>query len=107
MAAVAPDRYVTLSISESGGGLEADALSRVFEAEQRPAAPNLLGGSEGNLPLASVYRLVQRAGGDLSVELEPGRGSTFTLFLPRGAEAPAEPAPAGVPAEAPPPPAGH
>jgi GAF domain-containing protein len=107
MAAVAPDRYVTLSISESGGGLEADALSRVFEAEQGPVAPNLLGGSEGNLPLASVYRLVQRAGGDLSVELEPGRGSTFTLFLPRGPEAPAEPAPArtAVPAAAPP--AGH
>jgi signal transduction histidine kinase len=106
MAAVAPDRYVTLSISESGGGLEADALSRVFEAEQRPAAPNLLGGSEGNLPLASVYRLVQRAGGDLSVELEPGRGSTFTLFLPRGPEAPEPASPrAAVPAAAPP--AGH
>jgi GAF domain-containing protein len=107
MAAVAPDRYVTLSISESGGGLEADALSRVFEAEQLPAAPNLLGGSEGNLPLASVYRLVQRAGGDLSVAVEPGRGSTFTLFLPRGPEAPAEPAPAVGAAPAAAPPAGH
>jgi signal transduction histidine kinase len=38
--------------------------------------------ADGRLPLATVYRLLQRCGGDLSVSVEPGRGTDFTLFLP-------------------------
>jgi hypothetical protein len=33
-----------------------------------------------------VYRVLQICGGDLSVKVEPGRGSTFTVFLPRARE---------------------
>jgi hypothetical protein len=77
---VAPNRYVTLCVRETGGQVDADALSRLFEREPDPgdgdaAAPGLLS-------LAVLYRMLQRVGGDLSVELEPGRGSTFTVFLP-------------------------
>jgi hypothetical protein len=33
-----------------------------------------------------VYRILQICGGDLSVEIEPGSGSTFTVYLPRARE---------------------
>ncbi len=83
--AVAPARYVTLSVSESSGGLDSDALARAFDNEPSSAAdvsPEI----DGGIPLATVYRMLQRAGGDLSVEVEPGRGSRFTIFLPLASE---------------------
>jgi hypothetical protein len=87
--AVAPNHYVTLSVTASGEGIDAETLSRAFE----PSAAEAKGGSEWNLrdrvPLETIYRLLQRCGGDLSLEVEPGKGSTFTVFLPRAdAEAP-------------------
>lgn len=80
LPAVEPARYVTLSVSESSGGLDADALTRAFDAD--PAAGGGVGELDGGIPLSTIYRMLQRAGGDLSVEAEPGRGSRFTLFLP-------------------------
>jgi signal transduction histidine kinase len=83
LPAVAPDRYVTISFRDNGVEPDAEALSRLFdpapvEAEQ----PR----SDGRLPLSTVYRVLQICGGDLSVKVEPGRGSTFTVFLPRARE---------------------
>jgi signal transduction histidine kinase len=77
---VAPSRYVTLCVRETGGRVDGDALSRIFERE--PAAGDGDAAAPGLLSLAVLYRMLQRVGGDLSVELEPGRGSTFTVFLP-------------------------
>ena len=74
--ALEPNRYVTLSVRDTGRAIDAGALARVFE----PSAPGA--DSEGRLPLATVYRLLQRCGGDLSVNVEPGRGTDFTVFLP-------------------------
>ena len=76
--ALEPNRYVTLSVRDTGRAIDAGALARVFE----PPAPGA--DSEGRLPLATVYRLLQRCGGDLSVNVEPGRGTDFTVFLPLG-----------------------
>ncbi|MFI5217037.1 MAG: ATP-binding protein [Candidatus Limnocylindria bacterium] len=85
-----PNRYVTLSVRDTGSALDAGALARVFE----PPAPGAE--TEGRLPLATVYRLLQRCGGDLSVSAEPGRGTDFTVFLPLADAAPT-PAPAPAP----------
>jgi len=71
-----PNRYVTLSVRDTGKALDAAALTRVFEPAGEATA------SEERLPLATVYRLLQRCGGDLSVNVEPGRGTDFTVFLP-------------------------
>ena len=84
MPAREPNRYVTLSVRDTGKSPDADALARVFEPA--PAGAE----TEGRLPLATVYRLLQRCGGDLSVNVEPGRGTDFTVFLPL-AEAAAPP----------------
>lgn len=72
-----PNRYVTLTVRDTGNALDASALARVFE----PPLPGAQD-AEDRLPLATVYRLLQRCGGDLSVSAEPGRGTDFTLFLP-------------------------
>jgi len=83
MPAVAPDRYVTISFRDSGPEPDANALSRLFD----PAAGSCEQPSvDGSLALSTVYRVLQICGGDLSVKVEPGRGSTFTVFLPHSRE---------------------
>jgi len=83
MPAIAPDRYVTISFRDSGPELDANALSRLFD----PAAGDCERPSvDGRLALSTVYRALQICGGDLSVKVEPGYGSTFTVFLPRARE---------------------
>jgi hypothetical protein len=89
--ALVPNRYVTLTVRDTGSALDAGALARVFE----PPPPGA--DAEGRLPLATVYRLLQRCGDDLSVSVEPGRGTDFTVFLPL-ADAVAAPAPTPAPA---------
>ncbi len=81
MSVTAPDRYVTLSVRDTGNGIDADTLARVFE----PAENGTIGNGEvvERLHVSTVYRILQRSGGDLSVAVEPGRGTTFTVFLRR------------------------
>jgi hypothetical protein len=82
MPAVAPNRYVTLSVSDTGSGTDRDTLSQIF-APSEPSDDPLSASDPGNrLSLPAVYRVLQRCGGDLSVDVEPGHGSTFTVFLP-------------------------
>jgi GAF domain-containing protein len=98
MPALAPDRYVTLSFTDSGEEPDAEALSRLFD--RAPAGAEQTS-SEDRLALSTVYRVLQICGGDLSVKVEPGHGSTFTVYLPRAREqvrAPRKPAPALAPA---------
>jgi hypothetical protein len=97
MPALAPDRYVTLSFIDSGTEPDADALSRLFDRTPIDAEKS---GGDDRLALSTVYRVLQICGGDLSVKIEPGCGSTLTVFLPRAHEqvrASRQPAPALAP----------
>jgi hypothetical protein len=85
LPAVEPDRYVTVTVSDTGNGIDADALARVFEPSANGAARNA---ADAPLSLPTVYRVLQRAGGDLSVDVEPGHRTTFTVFLRRAGDAP-------------------
>jgi signal transduction histidine kinase len=91
-----PHRFVTLAVSDTSSGVDADALAHVFDAppEQEGRGEPL---AAGRLTLASVYRILHRCGGDLSVDVDP-----FTVFLPARDERASAPR---VPAPAPPPPA--
>jgi hypothetical protein len=96
--ALAPDRYVTLSFTDSGREPDADALSRLFDRAPVDAEQP---SENDKLALSTVYRVLQICGGDLSVKIEPGCGSTFTVYLPRAREqvrAPRKAAPALAPA---------
>jgi hypothetical protein len=85
LPAVEPDHYVTVTVSDTGNGIDVDALARAFEPPLTGASRNA---ADAPLSLPMVYRALQRAGGDLSVEVEPGHRTTFTVFLRRADDAP-------------------
>jgi len=81
-AAVTPSA-VELSVADSGPGIEAKHLPRLFERFYRVDAGRSrdLGGT--GLGLSIVKHLVEAMGGAVRVASSPGQGSTFTLSLPR------------------------
>lgn len=89
-----------VSVSDTGIGLSAKHCRRLFDAFQQatPSHSREFGGS--GLGLSICRQLVEQMGGEISVESEPGRGSTFTFTLPLagepGTERPAELQLAGV-----------
>lgn len=77
------DGRVRIAVVDQGIGIEAAALPRVFERFYRvdPARSRNTGGT--GLGLSIVKHVAQDHGGEVTVWSQPGRGSTFTLHLPR------------------------
>jgi two-component system phosphate regulon sensor histidine kinase PhoR len=77
------DAWVRVAVRDTGIGIPEADLGRIFERFYRVdrARSRALGGT--GLGLAIVKHLVQSLGGEISVESEPGRGSTFSFGLPR------------------------
>ncbi len=73
--------WATVVVSDEGIGIPAEDLPYVFEPFTRGG--NVVGRISGTgIGLASAQRIVQRHGGTLTVESEPGKGSVFTMRLP-------------------------
>jgi signal transduction histidine kinase len=79
-----PGTWVALQVVDSGVGIAASDLERIFdEFEQVNAGPRGDSMQRGTgLGLAISRRLARLLGGEISVESEIGRGSTFTVWLP-------------------------
>ncbi|MEX0907265.1 MAG: PAS domain-containing sensor histidine kinase [Gemmatimonadota bacterium] len=75
---------VTIAVTDTGSGIPADKLHLIFEPFVQ-LGRNLTSSHEGaGLGLAISSDLARAMGGELRAESEIGRGSTFTLILPRG-----------------------
>ena len=74
-----PLRAVMVRISDTGVGMDAATLSRAFEPYFTTKPP----GRGTGLGLATVFAFVSQAGGHVEAASEVGRGSTFTVYLPR------------------------
>jgi signal transduction histidine kinase/CheY-like chemotaxis protein len=75
--------FVALRVADTGEGMGPEVLDRVFE----PFFTTKSYGEGTGLGLSQVFGFAKQIGGAVIVESEPGRGATFTLFLPasRGA----------------------
>ena len=75
---------VRLDVTDTGAGIPANELPRVFERFHRIEGQRARTYEGSGIGLALVHELVKMHGGEIRIESEPGKGSTFTVLLPRG-----------------------
>ena len=76
--ALKPGKYVRLSISDTGSGIDPEILERIFE----PYFTTKKQGDGTGLGLSVVHGIIQGLGGHVSVYSEPDQGTTFHVYLP-------------------------
>jgi PAS domain S-box-containing protein len=76
---LAPGQYVVLSVTDTGSGIPADIIDKVFD----PFFSTKPEGKGTGLGLSMVYGFARQSGGHVNISSEPGQGTTVRLYLPR------------------------
>jgi PAS domain S-box-containing protein len=87
IGSIAPGDYIVLNVSDSGTGIPEDVLERMFD----PFFTTKEVGVGSGLGLSLVHGIVSNFGGAIDVATALGKGTTFTVYLPRSGDAPDRP----------------
>jgi len=75
---ISKDDHVMMEFSDNGTGIEKENLDKIFDPFFTTKRP----GKGTGLGLSVSYKIIEKHGGNISVESEPGKGTKFTILLP-------------------------